>query len=236
MNGLEPEYGYLVLHAYDLKKVFYGLGSGLRQNLDWSNFKYLPCLIPPLDEQNVIVRYLDHTNHRINCHISAKECLITLLEEQWQAVVHQAVTRGLDPDVPLKSSGVPWLGDVPVHWNVDRIKTHVVNVNEAAVPSNQDVFRVGLEHVESWTGRIKQTNSAMAFNGQGKRFRAGDILFGKLRPYLAKVTRPVKSGICVREPLSKTGLSGLQAAGRLQGPEVGPESAVAVESGVSQAL
>ena len=119
---LSREYGYLLLHAYDLKKIFYGLGSGLRQNLDWKDFKYLPCPLPPLDEQNAIVRYLDYTDRRIKRYIRAKQKLIKLLNEQKQAIIHQAVTRGLDPDVPLKPSGVEWLGDIPEHWELQRIK------------------------------------------------------------------------------------------------------------------
>ena len=121
-SELLREYGYLLLHSYDLKKVFYGLGSGLRQNLDWRDFKYLPCSLPPLDEQEAIVRYLDYVDRRVRRNIRAKQKLIKLLEEQKQAIIHQAVTRGLDPDVRLKPSGVGWLGDVPEHWEVQRIK------------------------------------------------------------------------------------------------------------------
>ena len=119
---LSFDYGHLVCHAYDLKKVFYGLGSGLRQNLSWKDFKYLPCPVPPLEEQTAIVRYLDHADERIRRAISAKERLIELLTEQRQAVIHRAVTRGLDPNVPLKPSRVEWLGDVPKHWEVRRVK------------------------------------------------------------------------------------------------------------------
>ncbi len=119
---LQREYGHLLLHAYDLKKVFYGLGSGLRQNLDWRDFKYLPCLAPPPDEQLAIVRYLDHIDRRIRRYIRARRRLIALLGEQKQAIIHQAVTRGLDPSVPLKQSGVEWLGDVPAHWEVKALK------------------------------------------------------------------------------------------------------------------
>ena len=79
--------------------------------------------IPPLDEQTAIVRYLDHADERINRAISAKERLIELLTEQHQATIHQAVTRGLDPNVRLKDSGAEWLGDVPEHWEVRRLKS-----------------------------------------------------------------------------------------------------------------
>ena len=120
---LTREYGHLLLHTYDLSKVFYGLGSGLRQNLDWTDFKYLPCLVPPLPEQAAIVRYLDHADRRIRRYIRAKQKLVKLLEEQKQALIHQIVTRGLDPNVRLKPSGVEWLGDVPEHWEMRRLKS-----------------------------------------------------------------------------------------------------------------
>ena len=83
--------------------------------------KYLWLSIPPLDEQTAIVRYLDRAADRIRRAISAKERLVELLTEQRQAVIHRAVTRGLDPNVPLKDSGVEWLGDVPAHWKVAQL-------------------------------------------------------------------------------------------------------------------
>ena len=81
---------------------------------------YLP--LPPLPEQAAIVRYLDYVDRRIRRYVSAKRKLIALLEEEKQAVISQAVTRGLDPNVRLKPSGVEWLGDVPEHWEVRRLK------------------------------------------------------------------------------------------------------------------
>ena len=80
--------------------------------------KYANCLlpVPPPDEQASIVHYLDHADELINRYISAKERLITLMEEQRQAVIHQAVTRGLDPDVLMKPTGIPWLPEIPKHW------------------------------------------------------------------------------------------------------------------------
>ena len=130
---LSRRYGYLLLHTYDLKKVFYGLGSGLRQNLSWTDFKLLPCLVPPLPEQAAIVRYLDHADRRIRRYIAAKRRLIALLEEEKQAVVNRAVTRGLDPNVRLKPSGVEWLGDVPEHWEVVKLARVVHSSNAGEV-------------------------------------------------------------------------------------------------------
>ena len=90
---------------------------------DWQFIGSMLVPIPPLDEQSTIVRYLDRADELINRYISAKERLIALLEEQRQAVIHQAIARGLDPDVKLKDSGVEWLGEVPEHWEVRRIKS-----------------------------------------------------------------------------------------------------------------
>lgn len=78
--------------------------------------------LPPPEEQSAIVRFLDHADRRIRRYIRAKQKLIKLLEEQKQAIIHRAVTRGLDPDIRLKPSGVDWLGDVPEHWEVRSLR------------------------------------------------------------------------------------------------------------------
>ena len=93
-----------------------------------------PIPLPPPAEQAAIVRYLDHADDRIRRYISGKERLIALLEEQKQAMIHQAVTRGLAPNVPLKRSGVDWLGDVPEHWEVRRVG-HLSKVGNGSTPS-----------------------------------------------------------------------------------------------------
>ena len=87
--------------------------------------KYANCRLPlpPPDEQADIVRYLDHADELINRYINAKERLIALLEEQRQAVTHQAVTHGLDIREPVKASGFHWPSDVPNHWQLQRLKT-----------------------------------------------------------------------------------------------------------------
>jgi len=121
-DALTRDYGHLLLHTYDLMKIFYGLGSGLRQNLDWKDFKYLPCLAPPPAGQRAIAAFLDHHDRLTRRYIRAQQRLIKLLIEQKQALIQQAVTRGLDPDVPLKDSGVEWLGKIPAHWEIIPLK------------------------------------------------------------------------------------------------------------------
>ncbi len=78
--------------------------------------------VPPLDEQRSISEFLDHETAKIDALVTEQERLIELLKEKRQAVISHAVTKGLDPSVPMKDSGVEWLGEVPVHWNVTRLK------------------------------------------------------------------------------------------------------------------
>ena len=110
-------------HGFSSPFLFYNIcSSGIQEGiwqevtgsaqpgLNYSFTKALSLPVPPLPEQTAIVRYLDHADRRIRRYISAKQKLIALLEEEKQAVINQAVTRGLDPNVRLKPSGVEWLG------------------------------------------------------------------------------------------------------------------------------
>ena len=99
----------------------------------------------------------------------------------------------------MRPSGVEWLGDVPEHWEIARLKSHAANVVDLTGELGLDDIYLALEHVESWTGRLTASAGGAGFDSQVKRFRSGDVLFGKLRPYLAKVTCPDRSGVCVGE-------------------------------------
>ena len=96
-----------------------------RYGLSHHAIQSVTLLLPPHEEQAAIVRFLDHADEQIQRYIAAKERLIALLEEERQALVHEAVTRGLDPNVRLKDSGVEWLGEVPEHWEVAPFKRRV---------------------------------------------------------------------------------------------------------------
>jgi type I restriction enzyme, S subunit len=90
--------------------------------------------IAPLEEQRAIARFLDHHDRRTRRYIRAQRRLIELLTEQKQALIQQAVTRGLDPDAPLKDSGIEWLGEVPEHWEVSRVKNEFENLDHRRIP------------------------------------------------------------------------------------------------------
>jgi type I restriction enzyme S subunit len=105
-----------------------------RLQLTDESFLGAPFPLPPLPEQAAIVRFLDHADRRIRRYICIKQKLIALLEEQKQTIIHRAVTRGLDPSVRLKPSGVEWLGDVPEHWETWQIG-HFSRVGNGSTPS-----------------------------------------------------------------------------------------------------
>jgi type I restriction enzyme, S subunit len=105
-----------------------------RLQLSDAAFLDMPILVPSLEEQFAMVRFLDHADRRIQRYIRAKKKLIGLLNDQKQIIIHRAVTRGVDPDVRLKPSGVEWLGDVPEHWKIWKIG-HFGRVGNGSTPS-----------------------------------------------------------------------------------------------------
>ncbi|NMW20672.1 MAG: hypothetical protein HKK67_03375 [Chlorobiaceae bacterium] len=110
------------LFAKEAERLSYGITSDM-WSLRSEHFKMIYTPLPPPDEQAAIVRFLNWSNGQLEKAIRAKRKVITLLNEQKQAIIHRAVTRGLDPSVPLKPSGIHWLGDIPAHWELRRIST-----------------------------------------------------------------------------------------------------------------
>jgi type I restriction enzyme S subunit len=175
-----------------------GIGSGFLR-LYGDRFGAIPIAVPSPGEQDSIVNFIDRLGRRVRRFIRNRRRLIEVLNEQKQAIINRTMTRGLDPNVLLKPSGIDWLGDIPKHWNLKRLKFLVQNVNEQTSTKLSDETYIALENVNSWTGIISVPSSEVTFDSQVKRFQANDVLFGKLRPYLAKVTRPDVNGVCVGE-------------------------------------
>jgi type I restriction enzyme, S subunit len=103
--------------AKEAERWSYGITSDM-WSLRPEHFRLIYSLLPPRDEQDAIVRFVEHAARRVRGYILAKQKLIKLLEEQRLAIIHRAVTRGLDPNVCLKPSSVEWLGDIPDQWEV----------------------------------------------------------------------------------------------------------------------
>lgn len=170
-----------------------------RNRLYWQDFKRMPSVVPPVEEQEQIVRFLDGVGSKTQRFILNKRRLIELLGEQKRNIISHAMTRGIDPKAKLQPSGLEWIGDTPKHWRLRRLKYLCRNVNRQTSVKGGDEIYIALEHVQGWTGRLSLPSEDVSFDSQVKKFEAGDVLFGKLRPYLAKVTRAQVAGVCVGE-------------------------------------
>ena len=121
--GLQGAFLHRALQSHFIATQFHVEANGVtRYGLSHGAIQGVAIPLPPPDEQAAIVRFLDWGNGRLERAIRAKRKVIVLLNEQKQAIIHRAVTRGLDPSVPLKPSGLPWLGDIPQHWEVRKLK------------------------------------------------------------------------------------------------------------------
>ena len=189
----------------DSKFVFYCFQSTLLQaqcdlnsnastqkNLGMKDIDNLFLSVPSLHEQKGIVSFINQETARIDTLIKKKTRFIELLKEKRQAMISHAVTKGLDPNVELKDSGVEWIADVPAHWGVEKLKysLKIQNNKSTIEPSS---LLVALENIESGTGNLIPTDAG--YTGDAVEFTAGDILFGKLRPYLSKVHHAIEDGL-----------------------------------------
>ena len=183
-------------------------GAGGQKRVPESFFTNLKHPIPSLPEQRAITAFLDRETAKIDALVSKKERLIELLREKRNALISHAVTKGLDPTVPMRDSGVEWLGEIPTHWEVRRLKYSAYFRNSKLDDKPEDAIYVGLENMEPWTGELLLTYQPDSVDSAVVTFAAGDVLFGKLRPYLAKVARPdfkgtASSEVLVMQPLDE---------------------------------
>ena len=178
-------YLFRTLQSRGVAQQFHiGANGVTRYGLTHNTIRSVILPLPPLDEQAAIVRYLDDADQRIRAYVSAKERLIALLEEERQAVIHQAVTKGLDPNVKLKPSGVEWLGDVPEHWDVRRLKSFYTETDERSSTGLEELISVS--HKTGVTPRKQNVTMFLAESNEGyKVCRPGDIVVNTMWAYMA---------------------------------------------------
>ena len=196
---LNEKYAYIALTSYYLhSQLLDKATSSAQPKLNKEDVKSCKFILPSLTEQTQIIKYLDYKTGLIDTIIAQKEELIKKLKEQRQAIINEAVTKGLNKDVKLKDSGIEWLGEIPEHWEVVKLK-YLVNHSTAKGNGNSEL-KIALENIESGTGRLLR-NDEKEFEGDLKIFEKDDILFNKLRPYLSKVLIAPEDGECVSELL-----------------------------------
>lgn len=120
-DRIELSYAFYLLHAYDLTKVFYSLGGGVRQTMKFDHLKRLPIFLPQPDEQRAIASFLDRETEKIDALVAKKERLIELLQEKQTALITQAASKGLEANAPMKESGIEGLGEIPAHWETRKL-------------------------------------------------------------------------------------------------------------------
>lgn len=152
---------------------------------------------PSIFEQKRIAKYLNNKCAEIDSLASDIEKQIETLQEYKKTVITEAVTKGLDPNVEMKDSGVEWIGIMPEAWGLKPLK-YCVFLKTNKSKTNEGY--VGLEHVKSWSGQLIPPDSdEFISEGEALTFTKGDVLFGKLRPYLAKCFLASCDGSCSTE-------------------------------------
>jgi type I restriction enzyme S subunit len=215
-----PDFGLFYLE-YQKPEVVRMASASTQANLNAEKVRTLPILLPPLEDQECIVRFLDHAGGRVERAIRAKKKLIALLHEQKQAIIHRAVTRGLDPTVPLKPSGIPWLGDIPQHWEVRRAKYIFREVDERSRTGSEELLSVS--HLTGVTPRSEKNITmfkASSYVGH-KLCRPRDLVVNTMWAWMGALGVSARTGIispayAVYRPRDPDGLVGDYVDGLLR--------------------
>lgn len=192
---INSKYAFYIFQSYEriLRDFTNGMGIPHVNGVVLNN-SYLP-ITHNEEEQLAIANYLDDQTQKIDRLIANKKAQAEKLKELRQIEINNAVTKGLNPNVEMKDSGIEWLGKIPKHWEVKRLKNLVNQVSEKSSEILDDDFLVALENIESHTGKFIETSSE--YENNGIKFKKDNLLYNKLRPYLNKVFLADRDGICV---------------------------------------
>ena len=185
-EGAQPRFYYFALTVLKEELQARAVGTTFGE-ISTERLATVPLPVPPLDEQRAAVRFLDDAFGRIHRYVAAKERMIELLGEQKQAIIHLAVTRGLDPGVPRKPSGVSWLGDIPAHWTVVRLGRLFEQRKESG-PVHLPILEVSLKtgvRVRKFSGSHRK--QVMEDRTGYQRATRGDIAYNMMRMWQGAV-------------------------------------------------
>lgn len=148
---MKSNYAKYLLKAYDNNKALHAMGRGLRATLSYRTFRSEPVIVPSLDEQQAIASYLDEKCGEIDSLISLQEEMISELQAYKQSVITEAVTKGLDPNVPMKDSSVEWIGQIPSNWGKDKIFRIFFIIGSGTTPKATDerIFDGNINWIQS---------------------------------------------------------------------------------------
>lgn len=199
-DQISPHYYMYFMRSMALRGFILSLAKGIRErstDFRYNDFAKLDLPLPPYNVQIKISKFIESRTTQIDQAITLKQQQIAKLEEYKQIVIQNAVTKGLNPDAPMKDSDVDWIGDIPEHWEVKRLMFVTENFNKKVLGSESKLPYLGMESIESKTGQL--SNETSEAEGLASYFKEDQILFGKLRPYLAKVYLTTFEGLCSTE-------------------------------------
>ena len=191
-------YNY-IFQTREFQNKLKGYGNGImeiRMRIQMSKLNSVDIPVPNSLEQRKIADLLDKKCEQIDRLIEIQQQEIEKLKEYKTSVITQAVTKGLDPNVPMKDSGVEWIGQIPKNWEIDKLKRFYANRQEKF--NGEDVEYFALENIESWTGKYIESDT-LYDKSQSNMVYNGDTVFGKLRPYLAKTMYIDRKKCCSSE-------------------------------------
>ena len=199
---VDKSFARWLFHQFDVAHMK-TLGSGVRQTLTYTDISNCYAFFPQcIDEQRAIGEFINHETAKIDALIEKQEKLIELLKEKRQAVISHAVTKGLNPDVPMKHSGIEWLGEVPEHWRIVKF-SYVTTIQSGQVDPKESPYDqfdlIAPNHIESGTGKLLALETAQAQGADSGKYLCpvGCVIYSKIRPALAKVTlSPHENVIC----------------------------------------
>lgn len=197
----DAKYYDWLFHTTMFADEFYKWGHGIVDDLwttNWQDMKRIHIPVPTLEEQKKIADFLDKKCAEIDTVIEKTKATIEEYKKLKQSVITQAVTKGIRPNRPMKDSGIEWIGEIPVDWETRKLK-FVADFIQTKYSSDYGALNyIGLENIVSWNGSFIKTDSEYD-REQSLICDCNDILFGKLRPYLAKVHISEKLQCCSGE-------------------------------------
>jgi type I restriction enzyme S subunit len=171
--AMNSQFFYYLIHSYDVRKGFYGMGAGVRQGLNFAGVRKIMLTLPSVDEQTAIAAFLGKKITQVDNLIANVQAQIEKLKAYKQSLITEVVTKGLDPTVPMKDSGVEWIGEIPAHWEVTRIKNLFELRNERN--DEADLSKVNLISLYTDLGVVQhsdivETTGNRAITAEGYKF------------------------------------------------------------------
>ena len=183
-DDINAEYICYLLKSYDACRAFHSMGRGLRKILSYSELKNKPIVVPPLAEQERIAAFLDAECAEIDAVLEKTRASIEEYKKLKQAIITQAVTKGIRGDRPMKDSGIEWIGEIPAEWTASKIKyctEFAPSCNTSHLSEDSLVTFTPMECIKNGYFENREAHFS-ALSSSYTQYQDGDIVFAKVTP------------------------------------------------------